>query len=204
MSQYTSVEAERRDGDDKYYARYNKFKDDEESREKFMTKRENRAEKKMSSKSGKSVDKSDWAVMSREKNGDEDVKSESVDPYKTHTPKSIFKDFNYVDASKLGAYGGCAGCVNGGSTWDYLHFALKYLLVGAFVICIVLIVWYSIVYREVQENVRDFNSDAMLKNAVSTSQIRLIPDSPSLMRTITLKKIASRLGYPTRRQYHWI
>lgn len=109
MSTYKNIEAERRDGDDQYFAKYNIFKDGEEEKEYFMRKEQNRTKKKSTSTTGKSntkkgdKKKGDWAVRTTKKNGDDEVKAEMSEPHSAHTVKSIFENFDFVDSKKLGA-----------------------------------------------------------------------------------------------------
>lgn len=102
METYRSIEAEKRDGDENTYAKWNRLKNKDTDREYFQKRKSNKKKQFMDKTEGKTVDKKDWKVKTRVKRGDEDVKAERTDPYKDYTPKRLFKDFDFIDADKIG------------------------------------------------------------------------------------------------------
>ena len=102
MDTYQSIEAEKRTGDNKISAKYSKHVKDNEQKERFSKIKTNQKEKKFKLTKGTSMNKSEWDVFNVDKVMDEEVKGESKSPYKTHSAKTVFEDFDYIDIKKLG------------------------------------------------------------------------------------------------------
>ena len=101
MDIYQSIEAEKRVGDNKISAKYSKFVKDDEQKERFSKSKSNNKEKKFKLTKGISLNKSEWDVLNVDKVMDEEVKAETKSPYKTHSVKTVFEDFDYIDIKKI-------------------------------------------------------------------------------------------------------
>jgi hypothetical protein len=101
-SYYKKVEAEKRDGDDSSTARWSLHKDSEKDIEKRRLFRKDKHGQDFEQIEGISDKKAAWNIKERKKKGDNDMKGERVDEYKTHTSKSVFKGFDFIDTAKLG------------------------------------------------------------------------------------------------------
>ena len=102
MDIYQSIEAEKRVGDNKISAKYSKYVKDEEQKERFSKSKSNSKEKKFKLTKGISLNKSEWDVLNVDKVMDEEAKAETKSPYKTHSVKTVFEDFDYIDIKKMG------------------------------------------------------------------------------------------------------
>ena len=102
MDIYQSIEAEKRVGDNKISAKYSKFVKDDEQKERFSKSKSNNKEKKFKLTKGISLNKSEWDVLNVDKVMDEEAKAETKSPYKTHSVKTVFEDFDYIDIKKMG------------------------------------------------------------------------------------------------------
>lgn len=102
MSYYQKIEATKRTDDDSLTARWSIHKDKEKDIERRRLYRKDKKGEEFDQIEGISNKKEKWAIKSRKKKGEEDLKSERQDDFDKHTPKTIFKGFESIDTSKIG------------------------------------------------------------------------------------------------------